>query len=40
MGTAPHNADIAQEGLYNEIKRLRENPLTTEEIQTAKKTNY
>ncbi|GAB4313485.1 MAG: pitrilysin family protein [Geminocystis sp.] len=36
MGTAPHNADIAQEGLYNEIKRLRENPLTTEEIQTAK----
>jgi len=36
LGTAPQNGEIAQEGLYNELKRLRETPLTTEEIQTAK----
>lgn len=36
LGTAPHNGEIAQEGLYNELKRLREIPLTTDEIQTAK----
>ena len=36
LGTAPQNEEIAQEGLYNELKRLREIPLTTDEIQTAK----
>ncbi len=36
LGTAPQNGEIAQEGLYNELKRLRETPLTTDEIQTAK----
>lgn len=36
MGTAPHNIDIAQEGLYHEIQRLRKDTLTIEELETAK----
>lgn len=36
IGTAPQNGEIAQEGLYKELKRLKEIPLTPDEIQTAK----
>ena len=36
MGTAPNNLKIGKEGLANEIRRLRETLLTTEELQTAK----
>lgn len=36
IGTAPQNSKTAQQGLYNELKRLRDTPLTTDEIQTAK----
>ena len=36
IGTAPTNLEIAQEALGNEISRLRENPLSADELQTAK----
>lgn len=36
MGTAPDNVDIALEGLRQEVKRLCEVQLTTEELQASK----
>ncbi|MBL1208733.1 pitrilysin family protein [Geminocystis sp. GBBB08] len=36
MGTAPDNIEKGKEGLYNEIKRLREEKLSIEELETAK----
>ena len=36
MGTAPNNTEMGQEGLYNEIKHLREEKLSREELETAK----
>jgi predicted Zn-dependent peptidase len=36
MGTASQNTEIGQEGLYNEIKRLREQKLSIEELEVAK----
>lgn len=36
MGTAPDNTEIGKEGLYNEIKRLREEKLSIQELETAK----
>lgn len=36
MGTAPNNTEMGKEGLYNEIKRLREEKLSIEELETAK----
>lgn len=36
MGTAPQNAAIALDGLRGEVERLRDEPLTAEELQTSK----
>lgn len=36
MGTAPENTETAMLGLRTEVERLYLNPLTTEELQTAK----
>jgi predicted Zn-dependent peptidase len=36
IGTAPTNSEIAQQGLAHEIQRLRETPLTAEELQVSK----
>ncbi|MGI0482725.1 M16 family metallopeptidase [Geminocystis sp. CENA526] len=36
MGTASQNTDIGKEGLYNEIKRLREETLSFEELEVSK----
>lgn len=36
MGTAPNKTETGKEGLYNEIKRLREEKLSIEELETAK----
>jgi predicted Zn-dependent peptidase len=36
MGTAPNNTEMGKEGLNNEIKRLREEKLSIEELETAK----
>jgi predicted Zn-dependent peptidase len=36
MGTAPQNTAIGIEGLEKEVKRLCHQPLTAEELQTAK----
>ncbi|WP_373481063.1 M16 family metallopeptidase [Geminocystis sp.] len=36
MGTSPDNTEIGKEGLYNEVKRLREEKLSLEELKTTK----
>lgn len=36
MGTAPNNTEMGKKGLYDEIKRLREEKLSIEELETAK----
>jgi zinc protease len=36
MGTAPQNAAIALDGLRSEVERLKDEPLTAEELQTSK----
>lgn len=36
MGTAPENTGIALDGLYTEVARLCDHPLTSEELQAAK----
>lgn len=36
MGTAVHNTEIGREGLYQEIKRLRDEKLSIEELDIAK----
>src|SRR5262250_2241607 len=36
IGTSPENMRLATEGLVNEIRRIREEPVTAEELQDAK----
>ncbi len=36
MGTAPENVEIAKQGLYQELQRLCEVPLTDDELQASK----
>jgi len=36
IGTSPENMRLATEGLVNEIRRIREEPVTAQELQNAK----